>query len=186
MSSAYNSRCVTTFAYYWTTAGVRTISCRRKFVNVNNGRSNSTAIFRLKQRKQPLVSFLTGKKSAKTDRVWWNNSKFGWGNESNTAGPSEAVFGSRSNSTVFFRLKQRKKPLVRIFLSKQTELVILKNLFSRHLKNTLRSYISHFQQKMIGTKDYGHTVLLSTCTGILETWRKIQFELVKINSLFSN
>ena len=67
-SSAYNSRSVTTFAYYWTTAGVRTISCRRKFVNVNNGRSNSTAFFRLKQRKQPLVSFLTGKNSAKTDR----------------------------------------------------------------------------------------------------------------------
>ena len=60
------------------TAGVRTISCRRKFVNVNNGRSNSTAFFRLKQRKQPLVSFLTGKNSAKTDRVRWNSSKIGW------------------------------------------------------------------------------------------------------------
>ena len=29
-------------------------------------------------------------------------------------------------------------------------------------------------------------ILLSICTGILETWRKIHFELVKITSLFSN
>ena len=39
---------------------------------------------------------------------------------------------------------------------------------------------------MISSSMITVSYLLSICTGILDTWRKIQFELVKITSLFSN
>ena len=100
---------------YWTTAGVRTISCRRKFVNVNNGRSNSTAFFRLKQRKQPLVSFLTGKNPPKQIGSGGTNPSLVGTKNQIQQGLKTCCFwvqNGRSNLPAFFRFKQRKQPLV--------------------------------------------------------------------------
>ena len=123
VSSAYNYRSVTTVAYYWTTAGVRTISCRRKFVNVNNGRSNSTAFFRLKQRKQPLVSFLTGKNPPKQIGSGGTFPNLVGTMNQIQQGLKTCCFwvqNGRSNSTAFFRLKQRKQPLVSFLTGKNS------------------------------------------------------------------
>ena len=63
---------------------------------------------------------------------------------------------------------------------------LISSCSAKEISSWKKTYLKKLGFTLIPGDPLLQTYLLSICTGILETWRKIQFELVKITSSFSN